>query len=373
MPDHDRKAPRRQALIRDLDSLPSPYLSGVFDLSSTKSVELVISRGCSNKCSYCAINESPLRYFSYGRIKKELDYILARAPRLESVLVTVADMYENDALAVRLLPLFRRAAEARKIRFFFYVNVASLRKDRLLKLSDCPYFDIEVGIQSIKPSALRLCRRIPDPELIKSNIVRFKRLAPSANKALGLISFLPGDGEDGYLDSLEWAVSTGLEIGVNHLRVIPGTELHRTCEKLGYKVSPEYPYFITSTPDLPPARIKEIRALTGRVFFSLKAMCFSAPMRAAFFRAAAELPVRRPHVFLAGALAAYWAKDPATSRLFKDYGENVKASGSLDFNMQIGHFNRGDAARLARGYADFMGRLGGRVRPPGDGGPPRRK
>jgi radical SAM superfamily enzyme YgiQ (UPF0313 family) len=364
MPDKDRKALRNEALIRDLDSLPSPYLSGVFDLSSTRSVELVISRGCSNKCSYCAINESPLRYFSYARIKKELAHILARAPRLESVLVTVADMYENDALAGRLLPLFRRAAEARKIRFFFYVNVASLRKDRLLRLSDCSFFDIEVGIQSIRPEALRLCRRIPDPELIKSNIERFKRLAPSANKALGLISFLPGDGEAGYLDSLEWAVSTGLEVGVNHLRVIPGTELHRTCERLGYKVSPEYPYFITRTPDLPPARIKEMRALTTRVFFSLKAMAFSAPLRETFFRDAAALPVRRPHVFLAGALAAYWAKDPATAALFRCYEKNVKASGSLDHNMQIGHFRPADTARLGRGYREFMARLGEKLAVP---------
>lgn len=357
MPYENKEARGRVKLVRNLDDIPSPYLSGVFDLSSTRSVELVISRGCANKCSYCSINESPLRYFSYGRIKKELDYILARAPRLESVLITVADMYENSALSRRLLRLFRRAAEIRRVRFFFYVNVGSLRKEDLLRLSDCPYFDIEIGIQSIKPAALRLCRRIPDPELIKSNVERFKRLAPSAVKTLGLISFLPGDGEDGFLDSLEWAVSTGLEVAVNHLRVIPGTELHRTCERLGYSVSPEYPYFITGTPALPAARVKAVRDLTGRVFFALKALTFDAGMRARFFRDAAALPVARPHVFLAGALAEYWAKNPSTAGLVSNYRKNVRAGGSLDFNMQIGHFNRGDVARLARGYGEFMARL----------------
>lgn len=342
-----------------LDKLPSPYLSGVFDLRSAASVELVMSRGCANKCSYCAINESPLRYFSYNRIKKELDYVLARAPRLRSMLVTVADMYENDALAARVLPLLRRAAERRRFRVFFYVNVASLRKDALLRLSDSPWFDVEVGIQSIRPDILRLCRRLPDPAVIKANIENFKALAPSANKTLGLISFLPGDDEKGYFDSLEWAISTGLGVAVNHLRVIPGTELHRKCAAMGVKVSPDYPYFVTRTDKLGPAAVRRLSALTGEVFFALRALAADQGMKKDFFRTAAALRAARPHLFLAGALAGWWARRPATAPVVRIYRANVEATGSLDRNPETGSFSPGDLRALNAEYArfkEFMGR-----------------
>ena len=36
----------RGTVIQDLSVIPSPYLSGVFDLTDTRSVELVLARGC---------------------------------------------------------------------------------------------------------------------------------------------------------------------------------------------------------------------------------------------------------------------------------------------------------------------------------------
>lgn len=215
--------------VTNLDDIPSPYLTGVFDLSDVKSIEIVMARGCSNNCSYCAIHESPLRYFSFERIRSEIEYISENAVKLQEMLVTVADMYENEELGEKVLPLLKEFAERKKVRVLFYVNVSTLNKNKLLKLSNTEYFDVEVGIQSINPKVLTVCHRLPDPDKIKKNILNLQKLAPKAHIYLGLISFLPGDTQDSYLKSLDWAISTGSNVAVNHLRIIPGTELYNNA------------------------------------------------------------------------------------------------------------------------------------------------
>ena len=67
-------------VIKDINDIPSPYLNGVFDLKKYQVVDLLLSRGCKWRCSYCIIGENPLRYFSFDRVKAELEILVKKAP-----------------------------------------------------------------------------------------------------------------------------------------------------------------------------------------------------------------------------------------------------------------------------------------------------
>jgi len=182
----------------------------------------------------------------------------------------VADMYENGPLAAKLLPLLRRAAESRKITVSFYANVASLHKVELLKLSDSRWFRIEIGVQSMNPAALGLCNRGATVRVIAKHIDLMAQYAPKAHKILGLIRGLPKDTTAGYLTTLEWALSTGMQLSVNQLRLVQGTEFNIEPEKFGLTVGADYPYFVLSTSSMSANDMHRLRAITDRVMFMVK-------------------------------------------------------------------------------------------------------
>ena len=92
---------------RDLDEIPSPYLTGRLDkfFDGKLSPMMETNRGCPFSCTFCHEGNqliSKVNHFSIERVKAELDYIAAavqRAPLLISNLM-FADpnfaMYERD-------------------------------------------------------------------------------------------------------------------------------------------------------------------------------------------------------------------------------------------------------------------------------------
>lgn len=69
--------------ITDLDSIPSPYLSGLCDTFLKKDMVplLETTRGCPFACSYCEVGHeyfSQIRRFSLERIRDEIEYIAQR-------------------------------------------------------------------------------------------------------------------------------------------------------------------------------------------------------------------------------------------------------------------------------------------------------
>jgi hypothetical protein len=76
-------------------------------------------------------------------------------------------------------------------------------------------------------------------------------------------------------------------------------------------------------------------------------------MKEDFFRAASALRTARPHLFLAGALAGWWARRPATAPIVRIYRANVAATGSLDRNPETGSFSPGDLRALRAEYSIF--------------------
>jgi len=90
-----------------LDDIPSPYLSGAFDIffEDAAIVLLETNRGCPYGCTYCQQGDeyfSKIRYYTHNRIKKELEYInnMISSKNLDMSIIEFADpnfgMYKND-------------------------------------------------------------------------------------------------------------------------------------------------------------------------------------------------------------------------------------------------------------------------------------
>lgn len=83
----------RHASIDNLDDIPSPYLNQIIDLNRYSRPVLQTEFGCASNCQlfkkkyYCDIHEKDRkkRYFSLGRIKKEVYFISKRSNFLEII------------------------------------------------------------------------------------------------------------------------------------------------------------------------------------------------------------------------------------------------------------------------------------------------
>lgn len=324
---------------RDPDRLPSPYLEGCFDMRSCRSAQVILARGCGNSCLYCAINQSPQRYHSFARIKAELDHVLREAPALENLLLTASDFYDNAALAAKVLAYIRPRAEKRGISVRVCTNGGRDIPHGLLRLTDSPCMELRVGVQSLDDGVLRAIRRPARSAELKRNILTIKARAPRAAVALELIRGLPGDTEDSYLDTLEWCVSTGLEVCVNHLFAVSGTELDRVYRRRGLRLGRACPYYAEESDSLSRSRLAALTRRTRLIFMALDAARSSPALAADFFRTARGLGRPRPHLFLAEALAGRLLSSPLTARACGDY---LRAHPGRD-NTLSGGFSRRNA------------------------------
>ncbi|MFN8641715.1 MAG: radical SAM protein [Candidatus Binatia bacterium] len=101
--------------IADLDALPSPYLSGVFDVHAASQPTVAVietNRGCPYGCTFCdwgSATNSRLRKFSMERIFAELEWCAQRG--IPSIILADANfgIFERDIdIARRVVELNRR-------------------------------------------------------------------------------------------------------------------------------------------------------------------------------------------------------------------------------------------------------------------------
>lgn len=237
--------------VRDLDSLPSPYLSGALPFFDEESfLTLETSRGCPFDCKYCdwpGRRRKP-REFSLDRVLAEIELIARRSRSVNTVFVADADIFVNKPRAKELLRRARPLLAGTRILLNFEAYLGRL-DDELLRLLDSPNFLIGAGIQTITPEALKVNDRFFHREAIERVMRRAHELSPRLRVMLHLISGLPGDTLAGVKDGADWCLSLKpSDAKVFTALLLPGSELGRSPGrfKIVYEESP--PRRILSTP-----------------------------------------------------------------------------------------------------------------------------
>ena len=151
--------------ILDLDSVPSPYITGLLDEFFDKGLITLVQtdRGCPFSCTYCSEGgkyHSRVVMNSVERIYKDLVYIAKRYKGPNSLFIADSNfgMYKRD------IDICRKIAEVQsKYNWPKYINVATGKnlKGRVIKCADIIGGALRLGasVQSTDPEVLKNIKR----------------------------------------------------------------------------------------------------------------------------------------------------------------------------------------------------------------------
>jgi radical SAM superfamily enzyme YgiQ (UPF0313 family) len=227
--------------MEDLVGIPSPYLSGLIDPADKNVIDVPLetSRGCEYRCHYCYYHKNfpRVRFFPLSRIEKELKLILSRKPR--EVYLMDATFNSNPARAREVLKLFIKYNRGSCLHVELRAELVDEEMARLLHAAQA--YNIEIGIQSIRPKTLKAVNR-------RFNKKMFRRGIGLLNKhglfyEIQLIDALPFQSYDDLKRSLDWLYDLHpSKVAVFRLCMLPGTSLRLSGARYGITYSPRAPY-----------------------------------------------------------------------------------------------------------------------------------
>jgi radical SAM superfamily enzyme YgiQ (UPF0313 family) len=238
--------PRR----RDLDEIPSPYLTGFMDkfFDGILSPMMETNRGCPFSCTFCHEGNSlisKVNHFSLERVKAELDYIAAaveRAPNFISNLM-FADpnfaMYERDfEIVEHIEKIQKRSNWPRSI----FASTGKNKKERiakaLRKLNGS--MSMWMSVQSMDPNVLHEIQRenISTSQMLSLASVYQEFGLPTLSE---LILGLPGDSYERHVKSLSAVVDAGIDIIDTYTcMLLNGTKLNSEFSRATYKIGSHF-------------------------------------------------------------------------------------------------------------------------------------
>jgi radical SAM superfamily enzyme YgiQ (UPF0313 family) len=273
---------------KELDSLPSPYLSGVLVPEEHGGVLWQLSRGCDFACDFCFDHKGNggVRRFSLERLKAELAFFISH--RVSQVFVLDSTFNRDMKRAKEILRLIKRVAP--HIHFHFEVRSEFIDRE-MAKLFAQLTCSLQIGLQSADPAILKQVGRVFSPADFLDRISMLNE--SGAIFGFDLIYGLPGDSLDGFRASLDFA----LRLYPNHLDIfplalLPGTRLAGRAAESGLRHLTEPPYTLLSTPSFSAAEMEQARktAVACDIFYSRgKAVAWFNPVLNAVGLSAASL------------------------------------------------------------------------------------
>ena len=215
------------AAMRDLDEIPSPYLTGICDkfLANEKLVPLMLTaRGCPFKCTFCQEGDdyfNVVRKFSFDRVREELDYVASRTSNPDLIYAdSNFGMYKHDADICREIV---RVQEEHGWPKYFIGIMGKNNKARVLEAAEIVRSGVFGGgsvwlssaIQSTDESVLDRVKRsnIDANTMVK---VANESEAHASNQFSELILALPGDSKKAHFKSVCDLIETGVNVVRSH-------------------------------------------------------------------------------------------------------------------------------------------------------------
>ncbi|MDD5670800.1 MAG: radical SAM protein [Candidatus Omnitrophica bacterium] len=263
--------------IGTLDTLPSPYLSGVlkpFDMVTQQiDIPVVTSRGCTYRCTYCnssAISKHTVRYHSADRIVSELA-IIKKGLRGNPHPIAIHD----DTFTLnrkRATEICRRLIKAKlNLTLWLRTRPDLVDKELLELLYHAGVREINFGMESASPRLLYNIHRVrtgitPDNDFaaektylrkIRENVKLAKTIG--IRITLGAIFGLPGETFRDGLKNLNFIRRIAPhDYRHYHLIVYPGTKLYEEyrktkshlCRRNRLSFPAAYRYDLTRLPQL---------------------------------------------------------------------------------------------------------------------------
>jgi len=226
------------AAIADLGQLPSPYLSGTLQPVRNGGTLWELSRGCPYRCDFCfeSRGSTLVRRFPLQRVQAELE--LFAACGVSEVFVLDPTFNYHKQSAKELLNLMAKYGQGLRFSLEIRAELVDAELAERFTTIDC---SLQIGLQSADAAVLKLINRDFDREEFSDKVLLLHEAGVSYG--FDLIYGLPGDSLEGFLASLDFALS----LQPNHLdifplAVLPGTRLAETATGLGLEYQRHNPY-----------------------------------------------------------------------------------------------------------------------------------
>ncbi|WP_224958773.1 B12-binding domain-containing radical SAM protein [Geomonas subterranea] len=250
----------------ELDTVPSPYLSGRLDPAIPGGALWQLSRGCDFACSFCFDHKGSggVRRFSMDRIEAELR-LFARL-KVPQVFVLDSTFNKDVKRAKAILRLIGKVAP--HVHFHFEVRSEFIDPE-MADLFASITCSLQIGLQSSDAAVLRGVGRGFDRDDFEHRAFLLNQ--SGAIFGFDLIFGLPGDTPELFRSSLDFALSLyPNHLDIFPLAVLPGTRLFGKAQALGLEHLDAPPYTVLATPGYTAVELAQAGRLASAcdVFYS---------------------------------------------------------------------------------------------------------
>ena len=217
--------------LRELDEIPSPYLTGAIDPFFDDVIIPIIetNRSCPYRCTFCAwgIGTGKLAKFSDERVLAEIEYIARRCTKTSNLYIADANYAVLDR-DERFSAKFKECQDRYGYPGHVMAQWNKSRPDRVLKTARAMGGLGEVGasMQSLTPAVLDAIKRRNLPLKAVADLVKSLVDEGHASSLFSeLIVGLPMETWQSHVDSIRQLMDVGAEVFNYNLHLLPGTEM----------------------------------------------------------------------------------------------------------------------------------------------------
>lgn len=262
-----------------MDQIPFPYK----DLRGMENRILYYesSRGCPYSCSYCLSSiEKTVRFRGLPLVKRELDFFLKNRARQVKFVDRTFNCDREHCLEIWKYILDHDNGVTN---FHFEIS-ADLINDKqldIMRQMRPGLIQLEIGVQTANPAAVREIRRIMDLERLEQTVGKIREYG-NIHQHLDLIAGLPFEDMDSFRRSFDRVYRMRPDqLQLGFLKVLKGSHMAEMTEEYGLNFHQEPPYEVLSTKWLDYGQVLELKAVeemtevyynSGQFRFTLREM-----------------------------------------------------------------------------------------------------
>lgn len=156
----------KRPLIKDLDSIPSPYLTEIFDMRHYISGIILSGRGCPMKCIFCSCGAmfGSVRFHSPQRVLSEIDYLVKSNEKYHWKKSQILFSFVDDTLTAskKHVNAILDGLEERKYKVLWTgeTRITNISKELLIRMKQLGLRALNFGLESADAFILKTIQKL---------------------------------------------------------------------------------------------------------------------------------------------------------------------------------------------------------------------
>ncbi|MCL2050361.1 MAG: B12-binding domain-containing radical SAM protein [Lachnospiraceae bacterium] len=235
----EAKGSVNNALIQDLSSHPMPDKGLYYDAApwSTKEYNIITSRGCPNRCTFCHNNLEARIWDKQGSFVRHRSVDNVIEELIQSKLkykFTTMRFWDDNLLALRNFShdLLEEYTAKVRVPFRICVHPNTITKETAKLLAKAGCWEVEMGIQTTDSNGRRICGRNENNQMIRDAVHYLKDVG--VRTLADCITYLPGDSpRNVYVTAHDIVDIKPYRVIAYSLRYYPRTDIIQTALEKG--------------------------------------------------------------------------------------------------------------------------------------------